>query len=253
MKRPARYTIASIPHPVKVLGLLTQPAEPFVMVNMLVYKDQATGKFAHLTGREAYSIYAESAMRAQSTMGSRLIWTGEVTEQLAGKALPDFGTVALLEYARPTRLFRFMAGGNYDEKARFAGLAGQWLVAAKTLAETPEPVDESDAVLVEVLSGAAFTERTAPGWLATWQRRKEAAGGRLVWMGRAGVQPLGSAKPRLRRFIVTRFADDAALDAAFAADDAQPLRNRQVAGLSDYIALRATTTHEFDEFLAGDV
>jgi hypothetical protein len=74
------------------------------------------------------------------------------------------------------------------------------------------------------------------------------------------VQPLGSAKPRLRRFIVTRFADAAALDAAFAAGDVQPLRNRQAAGgrqqaagLSDYIALRATTTHEFDEFLAGDV
>jgi len=249
---PTRYTIASLPNPVKLLSLLAQPAEPFVMVNLLVYKDQATGKFAHLTGREAYGIYAESAMRAQSTMGSRLIWTGEVSEQLAGEALPGFGPVAFLEYARPTRFFRYMAGANYDEKARSAGLAGQWLVAAKTLAETPGPVDESEAVLVELLSGAVFTERAEPEWLTAWQRRKQATGGRLVWTGRAVVQPMGSARPRLRRFIVTRFADDAALDAAFAADDAQALRNRQAAGLSNYIALRATTTHGFDELLAGD-
>ena len=60
-----------------------------------------------------YVVWKRPELSAEQLRTSML---GEVTEQLAGKALPDFGTVALLEYARPTRLFRFMAGANYDEK-----------------------------------------------------------------------------------------------------------------------------------------
>ena len=49
------------------------------MVNMLVYKDVATGDgFEGLTGAEAYGIYASGLSDAQIEIGSRIIWAGEV-------------------------------------------------------------------------------------------------------------------------------------------------------------------------------
>jgi len=139
------YELEVIPDFSKILPVLQRPNEPFVMTNLLVFKDMATGEgFEGLTGAEAYQIYAEGLTEIQAALGSRLIWAGAVRQQVIGSSDPVFETLALLEYASPTAFLTLASNPGEAPEARIAGLLGQWLVASTSL-EEPEPSPSASA------------------------------------------------------------------------------------------------------------
>lgn len=142
------YELEVVPDFERILPVLQRPAEPFVMANLLVFKDMATGEgFEGLTGAEAYQIYLDAIAELQAQLGSRLIWAGSVRNQVVGSSEPVFDDIALLEYASPLAFLQAaLAIGALEEAsaARSAGLLGQWLVASTSL-EEPEPSPPSSA------------------------------------------------------------------------------------------------------------
>jgi len=89
------YELAVIPDLSTLAELNERPVKRFVMVNALVFKDEATGEgFEGLSGAEAYAIYIEGLTDAQMAIGSRLIWSGAMQAQVAGVSEPVFETIA---------------------------------------------------------------------------------------------------------------------------------------------------------------
>lgn len=132
------YELEVIPDLMRINPVLERPAEPFVMANLLVFKDLATGEgFEGLTGAEAYQLYVDGLTEVQAAIGSRFIWAGAVRTQLVGSSDPVFESIALLEYASPLSFLGFALNPGEAPEARSAGLLGQWLVASTTL-EEPE-------------------------------------------------------------------------------------------------------------------
>jgi uncharacterized protein (DUF1330 family) len=130
------YEIEVLPDFSSLESVTDRPDERFVMVNMLVFKDMATGEgFEGLTGREAYTLYTEGLRDAQMAIDSRLIWAGAVQAQVVGRSDPVFQSMALLEYASPTAFLGFATEPGDNPEARTAGLEGQWLVPSTTLGE----------------------------------------------------------------------------------------------------------------------
>ncbi len=222
-----------------------RPDERFVMVNMLVFKDMATGVgFEGLTGREAYQIYAEGLREAQIAIDSRFIWAASVQAQVVGNSDPGFHAMALLEYASPEAFLGFSTDPGERPEARSAGLRGQWLVHSTTLTEgepASEPVQSSPDELpdvetlvrttglsaeqiAKVLDGPAdepvfiidllrFTDGDRSGYLqyeAGLAPVMEERGGRLVWRGSHDGFLLGAAEPGFDEQKVTEYPNRAA-------------------------------------------
>jgi uncharacterized protein (DUF1330 family) len=142
-------------------SLTDRPDERFVMVNMLVFKDVATGEgFEGLTGREAYTLYAEGLREAQMAIESRLIWAGAVQAQVVGSSDPVFQSMALLEYASPTAFLGFANQPGDNPEARSAGLEGQWLIPATTLAEGGAGSESTGSAAEELPAIDALVEAT---------------------------------------------------------------------------------------------
>jgi len=115
------YELAVVPDLSVLSELGERPVERFVMVNMLVFKDMATGEgFEGLTGREAYRLYGEGLREAQMAIDSRLIWLGDVQAQVVGTSDPVFQSMALLEYASPTAFLGFASQPGENPEARTA-------------------------------------------------------------------------------------------------------------------------------------
>jgi len=130
------YEIEVLPDPSAIIPVLLRPDEAFVMANLLVFKDLATGEgFEGLTGAEAYQIYVDGIAELQAALGSRLIWAGAVRSQVVGSSDPVFETIGLLEYASPVSFLQLAGNPGEAPEARSAGLLGQWLVASTTLEE----------------------------------------------------------------------------------------------------------------------
>ena len=60
------------------------------MINAIVFKERATGDYAHLSGQEAYELYAHSVQKAQVPLGSQLLWSGQVAEKMTSGLAPIF-------------------------------------------------------------------------------------------------------------------------------------------------------------------
>jgi uncharacterized protein (DUF1330 family) len=213
-----RYEVGVWPSPIKLARALSRPDEPFVMVNLLAFKERATGDYAHLSGREAYDIYAESVGKVQGPMGSRLLWAGDIRSQLEGTSDPPFEVAALLQYASPGAFISFATKGESENAARSAGLRGQWLLACTTLASSPPPAHEAEHVVLVELRGFVDEsgERSLP-WRRAWVRAVRDAGGRPLWRGRVDQQVIGVASPAIDEVVVTWFPSQAALDEALLA------------------------------------
>lgn len=103
---------------------------PFVMVNLLKFKERAQyedGSDAHLSGREAYARYGAVVTGLVEALGGRIRYSGAVTGLLLGEVEDLWDAVALAEY--PSRApFQPMAVPpemHAIEHHRKAGLAGQ--------------------------------------------------------------------------------------------------------------------------------
>jgi uncharacterized protein (DUF1330 family) len=239
------YEIEVLPDFSTLQTLTDRPNDRFVMVNMLVFKDMATGEgFEGLTGREAYGMYAQGLREAQMAIDSRLIWVGDVQAQVVGAGDPVFQSMALLEYASPTAFLGFATQPGDNPEARSAGLEGQWLVPSTTLAEgdagsgpsgsAPEELPDMDT-LVEttglsleqigrVLDGPADEPvfiiellRFADGDRSTYAQYEggiapvlEDRGARLVWRGSYDGFVLGDGAPSFDEQTVMEYPNRAA-------------------------------------------
>jgi len=239
------YEIDLLPDSSALQSVTGRPDERFVMVNMLVFKDMATGEgFEGLTGREAYTLYAEGLRDAQMAIDSRLIWAGAVQAQVVGRSDPVFQSMALLEYASPTAFLGFATEPGDNPEARTAGLEGQWLVPSTTLGEggagseptgsAPEELPDVD-VLVQttglseeqigrVLDGPMDEPvfiidllRFTDGDRSTYAQYEagmapvlEEQGARFVWRGSYDGFVLGAAEPSFDEQTVTEYPNRAA-------------------------------------------
>jgi hypothetical protein len=113
------------PTPMGLLYLRRRPDQPFVMLNLLAFKEQATGDDAGMSGAKAYGLYAESVAEIQGTRGSRQLWAGHVRERIDPTS-PSFDVVVFLQYASPKTFLRFALRGGSRTDARKAGLLSQW-------------------------------------------------------------------------------------------------------------------------------
>ena len=109
---------------------------PFVMVNLLKFKERA--KYADrretdLTGAEAYAIYGAAVGKCIAEVGGTPGFTGKVTGLLLGEVEDNWDMVALVEYPSLDAFRDMMASPEYQKIAvhRSAGLEGQLNIRAK--------------------------------------------------------------------------------------------------------------------------
>ncbi|WP_095012502.1 DUF1330 domain-containing protein [Tsuneonella mangrovi] len=107
-----------------------EEAGPFVMVNLLTFKEQAVypdGREPGLTGAAAYARYAAGVSKLIEKHGGRSIFAGAVTGLLLGDVENNWDMVALVEYPSLEAFRDMMTSPEYQEIAvhRSAGLAGQ--------------------------------------------------------------------------------------------------------------------------------
>ncbi len=244
------YKIASLPKPTKILGLLARPNAPMVMANFLHFREQAKfSRFSGMTGKEAYNVYAESAMKKQSTMGSRIIWASEEVESIVGPDAPIFDAIGFLEYASPRSFLKYMLGGKFDGQARSAGLEGQWLLASTTI-EGKSESSGGGIALIELFSGKDIIKKKSPEWLVNWHEIKGNHGGESVWVGNVDSQPIGYAAKRPSRIVVTQFPDVESLENLLSTAEANTLKELSVKGLDDYLAYQARPSRGWQAMLS---
>jgi len=239
------YEIEVLPDLSALQSVTDRPDERFVMVNMLVFKDMASGEgFEGLTGREAYELYVEGLRDAQMAIDSRLIWAGSVQAQVVGSSDPIFQSMALLEYASPSAFLAFATQPGDNPEARSAGLEGQWLVPSTTLSEggagsestgsAPEELPDIDTLveatgfseeqiervldgpedepvfIVELLRFTDGDRSTYAEYEAGIAPVLQEQGARFVWRGSYDGFVLGAAEPSFDEQTVTEYPNRAA-------------------------------------------
>ena len=239
------YEIEVLPDFSALQSVTDRPNERFVMVNMLVFKDMASGEgFEGLTGREAYGLYAEGLREAQMAIDSRLIWAGDVQAQVVGSSDPIFQSIALLEYASPSAFLGFATQPGDNPEARSAGLEGQWLVPSTTLGEggagseptgsAPEELPDIDTLvqttglseeqigrvldgpedepvfIVELLRFTDGDRSTYAEYEAGIAPVLQEQGARFVWRGSYDGFVLGAGEPSFDEQTVTEYPNRAA-------------------------------------------
>lgn len=103
---------------------------PFVMVNLLKFKDKADyadGSDADLTGAEAYARYGKAIQTCLAGVGGRHVYAGSVTGLMIGEVEDDWDMVALVEYPSLAAMQKMVSSPEYQaiEIHRKAGLLGQ--------------------------------------------------------------------------------------------------------------------------------
>ncbi len=103
---------------------------PFVMVNLLKFKDKAEypdGSNADLSGAEAYARYGKAVQACLASVGGRQVYAGPVTGLMLGEVEELWDMVALAEYPSLAAMQAMISSPEYQaiEHHRKAGLAGQ--------------------------------------------------------------------------------------------------------------------------------
>lgn len=111
---------------------------PFVMVNLLKFKDKATypdGRDPGLSGAEAYARYGAEVGKLIVALGGRTHYAGRVTGLMLGEVEELWDMVALAEYPSLAAFREMVASPEYRAIAvhRDAGLAGQLNIRTKSL------------------------------------------------------------------------------------------------------------------------
>ena len=81
------FTNAVSPTPFQIAGFALGEDESFLAVNLLTFKDKAEyedGRETNLTGKEAYTIYANEATAHLAKVGAEPIFAGEVQRLILG-------------------------------------------------------------------------------------------------------------------------------------------------------------------------
>lgn len=103
---------------------------PFVMVNLLKFKDKAEyadGSDSDLSGAKAYARYGKAIQACLAAVGGRQIYAGNVTGLMIGEVEDQWDMIALVEYPSLSAMQKMMSSPEYKaiETHRKAGLAGQ--------------------------------------------------------------------------------------------------------------------------------
>jgi len=103
---------------------------PFVMVNLLRFKDRAEyadDPSVQISGREAYELYGIEVSRLVEARGGRIVFSGDVTGIIVGEVDDLWDMVALAEYPSHASFMEMMLSPEWAaiEHHRVAGLAGQ--------------------------------------------------------------------------------------------------------------------------------
>lgn len=128
-----------IPTPEVAMEFFSSTDEgPFVMVNLLKFRDRAKypdGSDAHLSGREAYQRYGVAVQQCLAKVGAIGIYAGEVTGLLLGEIEENWDMIALAEYPSLDAMREMVSSPEYAAAAvhRTAGLAGQLNIKTKNL------------------------------------------------------------------------------------------------------------------------
>lgn len=106
------------------------PQTPFVMVNLLKFKEKAEypdSRTTDLSGADAYALYASAVHGLIEGSGGRPIHDGAVTGLMLGDVEDLWDRVALVEYPSSEAFRRMVQSPEYQEihVHRDAGLAGQ--------------------------------------------------------------------------------------------------------------------------------
>lgn len=112
---------------------------PFVMVNLLKFKDRAEypdGSDGELSGREAYARYGAAVQACLASVGGKQVFAGAVTELMLGEAGELWDMVALAQYPSRAAMMAMVQSPEYQaiEKHRMAGLKGQLNIRTKAIA-----------------------------------------------------------------------------------------------------------------------
>lgn len=112
---------------------------PFVMVNLLRFKDRAAypdGRDPDLSGRDAYARYGAGVQACLAAAGGRQIYAGAVTDLLVGEVDELWDMLALVEYPSRAAMLAMLQSPAYRaiEVHRHAGLAGQLNIRTTSLA-----------------------------------------------------------------------------------------------------------------------
>jgi len=121
---------AVTPSPVQVAGFALGEDAPFLAVNLIKFKEKAEytdGRETDLTGREAYSIYADEVRGHLANVGAEPIFGGDVNRLILGEVEELWDVVAVVRYPSRKAMFNMATSDEYmeSEKHRIAGLAGQ--------------------------------------------------------------------------------------------------------------------------------
>ncbi|QJB69514.1 DUF1330 domain-containing protein [Parasphingorhabdus halotolerans] len=109
---------------------------PFVMVNLLKFKDKAEyadGSDADLSGAEAYARYGAAVGKCIADVGGKPGFAGPVTGLMLGEVEENWDMVALVEYPSLEAMKKMVSSPEYQKITihRTAGLAGQLNIKTK--------------------------------------------------------------------------------------------------------------------------
>jgi uncharacterized protein (DUF1330 family) len=134
-----QVTNAVIPSPEQFTAFFGGAEDgPFVMVNLLKFKDKAEypdGSDAHLTGAEAYARYGAAVQAELAKVGAKSHYAGRVTGLMIGEVEENWDMVALAEYPSLAAFQAMVMSESYNAITvhRSAGLAGQLNIRTKPL------------------------------------------------------------------------------------------------------------------------
>ena len=130
---------AMFPGPEQLGGFFSGAEDgPFVMVNLLKFKERAEypdGSEPELSGREAYARYGAAVQACLASVGGKSVFAGAVTDLLLGEVEELWDMVALAQYPSRAAMMAMVQSPEYQaiEKHRIAGLAGQLNIRTKAL------------------------------------------------------------------------------------------------------------------------
>jgi len=133
------YTNAVFPPPEQAAAFFGATDDgPFVMINLLKFKDRAEyadGSDAELSGREAYARYGAEVRACLEAVGGKALHAGAITEAMIGEVEELWDMVALAQYPSRAAMMAMIQLPDYQaiEKHRIAGLAGQLNLRTKPL------------------------------------------------------------------------------------------------------------------------
>jgi uncharacterized protein (DUF1330 family) len=120
-----------LPNPEQMQGFMEAgPEVPIYMVNLLKYKDKAVYEDAretHLSGQEAYNLYAIAVAQLISEFGGHIEFSGKVNRLMLGEVEELWDDIAIAMYPSRKAMLEMMMSPKMQEigQHRAAGLQGQ--------------------------------------------------------------------------------------------------------------------------------